>query len=287
MNKTIRVYGWNPITKEPLQGEFYADESPLDDDVYHLPQYTTKKPVPILTEHACALYDEASDDWLIVPDYRGETLYSKADGEPFVIEKLGDIPENLTFLARPSKAHDWDGKQWVLNQAKQSELDAAALAAAKSAALAAAVRYADELQAAILGETSPAAQARLMGKYTAAVAIKRGADTAGDHAVIDAEVMLRDKYTKAELINVIIAKGTAAKQAEGTINGMLLLAQDAFESAQTIEELGERVEAITAQADALKSKLLAAQADALKSKLLAAQADALKSKLLAAMGGAA
>ena len=124
MNKTIRVYGWHPITKEPLQGEFYADESPLEDDVYHLPQYTTKKPVPILTEHACALYDEASDDWLIVPDYRGETLYSKADGEPFVIEKLGDIPENLTFLARPSKAHDWDGKQWVLNQAKQSELDA-------------------------------------------------------------------------------------------------------------------------------------------------------------------
>ena len=124
MNKTIRVYGWNPITKEPLQGEFYADESPLEDDVYHLPQYTTKKPVPILTEHACALYDEASDDWLIVPDYRGETLYSKADGEPFVIEKLGDIPENLTFLVRPSKAHDWDGKQWVLNPAKQSELEA-------------------------------------------------------------------------------------------------------------------------------------------------------------------
>lgn len=124
MNKTIRVYGWHPITKEPLQGEFYADESPLEDDVYHLPQYTTKKPVPILTEHACALYDEASDDWLIVPDYRGETLYSKDDGEPFVIEKLGDIPENLTFLARPSKAHDWDGKQWVLNQAKQSELEA-------------------------------------------------------------------------------------------------------------------------------------------------------------------
>lgn len=124
MNKTIRVYGWHPITKEPLQGEFYADESPLEKGVYHLPQYTTKKPVPILTEHACALYDEASDDWLIVPDYRGETLYSKDDGEPFVIEKLGDIPENLTFLARPSKAHDWDGKQWVLNQAKQTELDA-------------------------------------------------------------------------------------------------------------------------------------------------------------------
>ncbi len=126
MNKTIRVYGWHPITKEPLQGEFYADESPLEDDVYHLPQYTTKKPVPILTEHACALYDEASDDWLIVPDYRGETLYSKDDGEPFVIEKLGDIPENLTFLARPSKAHDWDGKQWVLNQAKQAGLAAQA-----------------------------------------------------------------------------------------------------------------------------------------------------------------
>ena len=70
MNKTIRVYGWHPITKESLQGEFYADESPLEDGVYHLPQYTTKKSVPTLKEHECALYDETSDDWLIVPDYR-------------------------------------------------------------------------------------------------------------------------------------------------------------------------------------------------------------------------
>ena len=101
MNKTIRVYGWHPITKEALQGEFYADESPLEDGVYHLPQYTTKKSVPTLKEHECALYDETSDNWVIVADYRGETLYSKDDGEPFVIEKLGDIPENLTFLARP------------------------------------------------------------------------------------------------------------------------------------------------------------------------------------------
>ncbi len=124
MNKTIRVYGWHPITKEPLQGEFYADESPLEDGVYHLPQYTTKKSVPALKEHECALYDETSDDWVIVADYRGDTLYSKTDGELFVIEKLGDIPENLTLFARPSKAHDWDGKQWVLNSAKQSELEA-------------------------------------------------------------------------------------------------------------------------------------------------------------------
>ena len=180
-------------------------------------------------------------------------------------EPLDPNKPDIDFLAWLQVSPDFADKvlvkgKWVVDVKKQSELDAAALAAAKSAALAAAVHYADELQASILGETSPAAQARLMGKYTAAVAIKSGADTAGDHAVIDAEVMLRDKYTKAELIDVIIAKGTAAKQAEGMINGMLLLAQDAFEPAQTIEELGERVEAITAQADALKSKLLAALA---------------------------
>jgi hypothetical protein len=180
----------------------------------------------------------------------------------FNCENIGLL--NGLAVVRESTAHEWDAKKqvWVLNKARAAELDAAALAAAKSAALAAAVRYADELQAAILGETSPAAQARLMSKYTAAVAIKSGADTAGDHAVIDAEVMLRDKYTKAELIDVTIAKGTAAKQAEGMINGMLLLAQDAFESARTIDQLGERVEAITAQADALKSKLLAAMVGA-------------------------
>ena len=180
-------------------------------------------------------------------------------------EPLDPNKPDIDFLAWLQVSPDFADKvlvkgKWVVDVKKQSELDAAALAAAKSAALAAAVHYADELQASILGETSLAAQARLAGKYAAAVAIKNDTATDGDHAVIDAEVQLRSKYTKAELIDVIIAKGTAAKQAEGMINGMLLLAQDAFESAQTIEELGERVEAITAQADALKSKLLAALA---------------------------
>ena len=206
-----------------------------------------------------------ASNWLVPAD---ATLVAVGEDKPDHVQVFDPTAQKWVYEfiqpPAPSAAHDWDDKKqgWVLNKNKQSELDAVALVAAKSAALAAAVRYADELQAAILGETSPAAQARLMSKYTAAVAIKSGADTAGDHAVIDAEVMLRDKYTKAELVDVIIAKGTAAKQAEGMINGMLLLAQDAFESAQTIEELGERVEAITAQADALKSKLLAAMVGA-------------------------
>lgn len=149
-------------------------------------------------------------------------------------------------------------KTWLIDKEVAEGIVHKQLTEAKSKALAAAVEYADELQAVILGDASPAAQARLAGKYTAAVAIKNGTATAGDHAVIDAEVQLRTKYTKVQLVDVIVAKGTAAKKAEGLINGMLLLAQDGIEAAQSLEQLAATVAAIKEKSDGLKSQLLAA-----------------------------
>lgn len=201
----------------------------------------------------------------------GYVLMSKVDWEACAPE--GKRPELLNpnepdddFLAWLKSQPEFAGKKlinnsWIVDKTATEDIEKKLLAAAKSKALAAAVEYADNLQAAILGDASPAAQTRLVGKYTAAVAIKSGAASAGDHAVIDAEVNLRPKYTKAQLVDVIIAKGTMAKQAEGMINGMLLLAQDAIEAAASLPDLDTAVKAITAKADAFKAQLLAGLQD--------------------------
>lgn len=170
------------------------------------------------------------------------------------------VPDFVPWLQLGlTENHEWDekAKTWVLNAAKKIQSETNTLAEAKGRAIAASVEYADSLQATILGDTSPTAQARLVNKYAAAVAIKAGTASDGDHAVIDAEVSLRPKYTKAQLIDVVIAKGTMAKQAEGMINGMLLLAQDAIEAATTLAALDASTKAIMTKANALKTQLLA------------------------------
>lgn len=198
----------------------------------------------------------------------GYMVIAQADWEGCAPE--GKRPELLDpnkpdddFLQWLQAQPDYVGKtlskgRWIVDASKQAELNSEGLKQAKAAAIVASVNYADNLQAAILGEASPAAQARLAGKYDTAVAIKAGTANAGDHAVIDAEVSLRPKYTKEQLVDVIVTKGTAAKQAEGMVNGMLLLAQDAIEAATTLESLATATSAITAKADALKAQLMAA-----------------------------
>ena len=60
-----------------------------------------------------------SDLISITENAHGTIMDALNKGLQFHIGEDGDV----VYVA-PSKAHDWDGKQWVLNQAKQTELDA-------------------------------------------------------------------------------------------------------------------------------------------------------------------
>lgn len=111
------------------------------------------------------------------------------------------------------------------------------LAAKKAEALNAAERMADDFQAKILGTESSYQQARLNNKYQSAIAIKENRASEGDYAVIDAEVELRPKYNREQLVEVIINKGNVAKRLEGTVNAMLLLAEDRINAATTMDDL--------------------------------------------------
>ena len=69
---------------------------------------------------------DKNKDWALRHDYSGTQVW-RTDN-PMISMVLGSddlaIPDGYTDTPAPSSVHDWDGKQWVLNQAKQTELDA-------------------------------------------------------------------------------------------------------------------------------------------------------------------
>ena len=87
---------------------------------------TTTKPEP----PAGKLIDRFkvdSGEWLYRDDYAGVVVYSTADGSPLTLTAADKvIPDGYTTKQRPSDAYNWDAKKqdWMLNAAKQAELDA-------------------------------------------------------------------------------------------------------------------------------------------------------------------
>ena len=72
---------------------------------------------------------EAEGKWQYLPDHRGKTAYQTSDGAAVVIEKVGELPDGLTFTPRENKYQTWDAKAkvWVLTKAAASQLLAEAI----------------------------------------------------------------------------------------------------------------------------------------------------------------
>lgn len=71
------------------------------------------------------------EGWDYLEDNRGQIAYRIVDGTAVVIDKVGPLPDSLTLLEQPSKAHTWDGNAWVMTK----EAIAEQLIAAKAAKL--------------------------------------------------------------------------------------------------------------------------------------------------------
>lgn len=46
----------------------------------------------------------------------GETVYSTETGNAVPISELGELPENVTFIAPDGEYQRWDGSQWVTDE---------------------------------------------------------------------------------------------------------------------------------------------------------------------------
>ena len=99
---------------------------------------TTTKPEP----PAGKLIDRFkvdSGEWLYRDDYTGVVVYNTSNGGAVTLTATDKtIPDGYTTKPRPSDAYNWDAKKqdWVLNAAKQEELDTQAAQVAGQARLA-------------------------------------------------------------------------------------------------------------------------------------------------------
>ncbi|WP_038914159.1 tail fiber assembly protein [Dickeya zeae] len=129
----LTVYHVDPLTREYTGAsyEYLMIGTGLPADSY--------ADAPILPDLGLALRRSADGSaWEHVQDYRGQTVYRKADGQALVVRDIGALSDDVTVLA-PATAFDaWDGKQWVTDTvAQQSAAVAAAeqeLATRKAAA---------------------------------------------------------------------------------------------------------------------------------------------------------
>ena len=90
---------------------------------------TTTKPEP----PAGKLIDRFkvdSGEWLYRDDYTGVVVYNTSNGGTLTLTTADKvIPDGYTTKQRPSDAYNWDAKKgdWLLDKAKQAELDKQAL----------------------------------------------------------------------------------------------------------------------------------------------------------------
>ena len=102
-----------------------ADLDPLaEDGSYLLPAGCIDTQPPETRTGYAAKWLPEKNAWQYLPDHRGKTAYQTSDGAAVVIEKVGELPDGLTFTPRKNHLQTWDEKQksWTLTKAAASQL---------------------------------------------------------------------------------------------------------------------------------------------------------------------
>ena len=112
-----------------------ADRDPLAENNWLIPAGCVETAPPQTGKNQTAQWQQESQTWRIIPDYRGQTAYRtdtwQHDGiAADTVTEPGELPEGLTIEPPPSSLHTWDGKAWVLDaetaaalkQAQQEEM---------------------------------------------------------------------------------------------------------------------------------------------------------------------
>ena len=106
-----------------------ADPDPLQPGCYLLPAGCIDTRPPEARAGFAARWLPEQAEWQYLPDHRGKTAYQTSDGAAVVIEKVGELPDGLTFTPRENEYQTWDAKAkvWVLTKAAASQLLAEAI----------------------------------------------------------------------------------------------------------------------------------------------------------------
>ena len=99
-----------------------ADRDPLDENNWLIPAGCVEVAPPQTGKNQTAQWQQESQTWRIIPDYRGQTVWRTDTGQhdgiaADTVTEPGALPEGLTIEPPPSSLHTWDGKAWVLDKA--------------------------------------------------------------------------------------------------------------------------------------------------------------------------
>jgi len=114
------LYHYEKINGEYI-GSSIADIDPLaseesGEDVYLIPSNSTKTSPPEVKDNSALVFNGVA--WLVVDDFRGQTIYRTEDKTEKLVTDLGAIPEGYT-VDEPGPFDDWEGGQWVTNLEKK------------------------------------------------------------------------------------------------------------------------------------------------------------------------
>lgn len=112
-----------------------ADADPMQPGNWLIPAGCVEVAPPETGKNQTAQWQQDSQTWRIIPDYRGQTAYRTNIGQhdgiaADTVTEPGELPAGLTIEPPPSSLHTWDGKAWVLDaettatlkQAQQEEM---------------------------------------------------------------------------------------------------------------------------------------------------------------------
>lgn len=76
-----------------------------------IPGLSTLRPAPMVQPQEIAVF--AENQWVVNPDFRKETVYSTATGEPSFVDYIGAIRDGFTLTAPGTPYDAWNGSAWV------------------------------------------------------------------------------------------------------------------------------------------------------------------------------
>jgi len=101
------IYNYSPDTFE-LNFVSDAIESPLEPGVFLVPAFATVVEPPIDALNMRAIFDEATQTWSLVEDWRNSTVWDIATGlTSYTIIDLGPIPSDYTLTKPATISSNW------------------------------------------------------------------------------------------------------------------------------------------------------------------------------------
>lgn len=106
--QTITIYNLRADTNEFIgAGEAYIPAHT------GLPAHCTEIEPQETPAGFVSVFNSQSQEWSLVEDHRGKTVYDIQTGQAIEINQLGSLPDNVVSVAPDGIYVKWDGKAWL------------------------------------------------------------------------------------------------------------------------------------------------------------------------------